>query len=139
MSAYPEPTVGALIFNPAGQLFLFQSHKWHGAWAIPGGHIELGETAEAALHREVREETGLTLSSQRFLCYQECVYDPAFWESRHFVFLDFVCTTPGGEVRLNDEAQAWRWFDPNDLIDIEIEPFTQRVLAAWRADGARPG
>jgi len=36
---YPEPTVGGLIFNPAGELFLMQSHKWWGKWVVPGGHI----------------------------------------------------------------------------------------------------
>ncbi|MFN2281275.1 MAG: NUDIX domain-containing protein, partial [Anaerolineales bacterium] len=40
---YPEPTVGALIFNDQDQLLIVQTHKWHGNYTIPGGHIELGE------------------------------------------------------------------------------------------------
>jgi nucleoside triphosphatase len=44
---YPEPTVGALIFDPAGRLFLMRSHKWAGKYVVPGGHVELGETLEA--------------------------------------------------------------------------------------------
>ena len=59
---YPEPTVGALIFNLEGKLFLMRSHKWRGQYAVPGGHIELGETMEQALRREVKEETNLDLS-----------------------------------------------------------------------------
>ena len=42
---YPEPTVGALILGPEGKLFLMQSHKWRDKYVIPGGHIELGESA----------------------------------------------------------------------------------------------
>ncbi len=49
---YPEPTVGALIFDPAGHLFLMKSHKWGGQYVVPGGHVELGETLEATLRRE---------------------------------------------------------------------------------------
>ncbi len=75
---YPEPTVGALIFDPAGRLFLMQSHKWCGRYVVPGGHVELGETLEAALRREVAEETGLTIRDIRFVCTQEFIYDPAF-------------------------------------------------------------
>lgn len=45
----PEPTVGALIFNPQGEIFLMKSHKWRNKYVIPGGHIELGETIAATL------------------------------------------------------------------------------------------
>lgn len=46
---YPEPTAGALIFNPQGKIFLMKSHKWKNGCVIPGGHIELGEKIEDAL------------------------------------------------------------------------------------------
>ena len=48
-SRYPEPTAGALIQNPEGRILLLRSHKFNDLYAIPGGHIELGETAEEAL------------------------------------------------------------------------------------------
>ena len=128
MSQYPEPTVGAIIINPQQEIFLFQSHKWNDLWAIPGGHIELGESADSAVRREVKEETGLEVSETQFLCYQECLYDPAFYQQKHFVFLDFVCQTPGGDVVLNDEAEAWAWVMPEKLSDYDIEPFSLKTL-----------
>ena len=67
---YPEATVGALIFDPAGRLFLMQSHKWAGKYVVPGGHVEIGETLEAALRREVMEETGLTIHDITFVGVQ---------------------------------------------------------------------
>lgn len=53
---YPEPIVGALIFNNKDEIFLMKSHKWEGKYVIPGGHIELGETIEEALKREVKRK-----------------------------------------------------------------------------------
>jgi ADP-ribose pyrophosphatase YjhB (NUDIX family) len=85
---YPEPTVGALIFDPAGRLLLIRSHKWRGKYAVPGGHVELGERLVDALAREAREETGLDVRDPEFLCFQEFIYDDEYWQPRHFLFFD---------------------------------------------------
>ena len=58
---YPEPTVGALIFNQEKEIFLMTSPKWKGKYVIPGGHIEMGEEIEQALRREIKEETNLNI------------------------------------------------------------------------------
>ena len=101
---FPEPTVGALIFNPKGEIFLMKSHKWRNKYVIPGGHIELGETMEEAIKREIKEETGLDIYDIEFLCFQEFVFDKAFWKKKHFIFLDFICKTKSSKVELNSEA-----------------------------------
>jgi len=71
---YPEPTVGALIFNSKDQLFLMKSHKWRDNYVVPGGHIELGETLKDALIREVKEETNLDIYDIEFLLFQEFTF-----------------------------------------------------------------
>ena len=101
---FPEPTVGILIFNSRGELLLIQSHKWHGKYGVPGGHIELGESAIESARREAKEETGFDLEDIQFLNWQECIYDEAFWEPRHFIFFDFTARAINDEVILNDEA-----------------------------------
>jgi len=53
-------------------------HKWAGRYVVPGGHVELGETLETALHCEAAEETGLAIYDIRFVGIQEFIYDPAF-------------------------------------------------------------
>ncbi len=133
---YPEPTVGALIFDPAGRLFLMQSHKWAGKYVVPGGHVELGETLEAALRREVAEETGLTIHDIRFVGVQEFIYDPAFWQPRHFIFFDYACRTDQTEVRLNDEAEAYVWATVDEALRLPMDPYTEKAIRTCLAQQA---
>ena len=133
---YPEPTVGALIFDPEGRLFLMRSHKWAGKYVVPGGHVELGETLEAALRREVAEETGLTISDITFVCVQEFVYDPAFWLPRHFIFFDYACRTDMTQVRLNDEAEEYMWVTIDEALGLPIEPYTEKAIRTYLAQRA---
>ena len=125
---YPEPTVGALIFKPEGKLLLVKTHKWKGKYTIPGGHVELGETLVDALKREVTEETGLEVINHEFLCYQEFIYDPSFWEQRHFIFFDFIVQENDQEVKLNDEAQEYLWVDPKDAYSYLIDAYLRYSL-----------
>jgi len=130
---YPEPTVGALIFDPEGRLFLMKSHKWGGQYVVPGGHVELGETLEAALRREVTEETGLAIRDIRFVCMQEFIYDPAFWQPRHFIFFDYACRSDETDVCLNDEAEEYVWATVEDALGLPVEPYTEKAIRAYLA------
>ncbi len=122
---FPEPTVGILIFNPRGELFLMKTHKWRGKYGVPGGHIELGESAIEAAQREAREETGLEIRDIEFLCWQECVYDEQFWKPRHFIFLDFTARVDGGQVVLNDEAEDFIWIAPKKALkELDADSYT---------------
>jgi nucleoside triphosphatase len=128
---YPEPTVGALIFNAEGKLFLMSSHKWRGKWVMPGGHIELGERMEDALRREVKEETNLDIHDPEFVCFQEFLYDPRFWKTRHFIFFDYACRTEGTDVRLNDEAEEYVWVTPEEALILPVERYTAVVIRTY--------
>jgi nucleoside triphosphatase len=128
---YPEPTVGALILNPKGEIFLMRSHKWRHKYVIPGGHIELGESIEQALRREIREETGLEIHDIAFLGVQEFIYDDAFWTKRHFIFFDYVCRTDSFQVTLNDEGQAYVWVPAEEALALPVEPYTVRTIEAY--------
>jgi nucleoside triphosphatase len=128
---YPEPTVGAFIFNAEGELLLLQSHKWPGKYVVPGGHVELGERLEQAVIRESKEETGLDVHDVVFINFQEFIYDPAFWKPRHFIFFDFACKTDGAEVSLNDEAQGYIWIEPRQALSLALDTYTRRSLEAY--------
>jgi nucleoside triphosphatase len=125
---FPEPTCGALIFNPEGKIFLMRSHKWRDKYVMPGGHIELGEKAEDALKREIKEETGLDIYNIEFICMQEFIFDDAFWKKRHFIFFDYSCKTDSSEVRLNSEGQEYKWVSISDALKMPVEPYTKKTI-----------
>jgi len=125
---YPEPTVGALIFNQEDKVLLLKSDKWRNKYVIPGGHIELGETMEDALRREVKEETGLDIYDIEFVSLQESIFDEAFHEERHFIFIDFVCRTDSNKVVLNAESQEYIWVSLKEASRLPINGYTKRLI-----------
>jgi len=128
---FPEPVTGALIFNPQGKLFLMRSHKWHDSYIIPGGHIELGERIEEGLRREVKEETGLDIHGLEFVCFQEMIFDKAFWKPKHFVTFDYACRTRSSEVKLDSEGQEHVWVIPQEALKLPLGPTTRKAIAAF--------
>lgn len=137
---YPEPTVGALILNPDGEVLLMRSHKWRDLYVIPGGHIELGERMEDALRREILEETGLAIDEVEYLGHQEFIYDEAFWKRRHFIFFDFVCKTRSMHVTLNDEAQEYAWVSLENALALPVEPYSRHTIEVYlQRETARQG
>lgn len=129
---YPEPTVGALIFNKENKLFLMTSSKWKDKYVIPGGHIELGETIEQALRREIKEETNLNIYDIEFVMLQEFVFGEEFHKKRHFIFLDHVCKTDHNEVILNKEGSSYVWVDINEALNLSLEPYTRNVILEYK-------
>jgi len=125
---YPEPTVGAVIFNPDNKILLCKSHKWHNKYIIPGGHIELGEKMEEALKREILEETGLEIYDIHLISIKESVYNKAFHEKKHFIFIDYVCKTDSYNVVLNEEAQEYEWVDLHEIDNYELGGFVKPLL-----------
>ncbi|MHB8565813.1 MAG: NUDIX domain-containing protein [Nitrososphaerales archaeon] len=128
--AFPEPTVGALIMNDAGKLLLCDSHKWPGIYTVPGGHVELGETFEKALVREIKEEVGLDVKVVELISVQQVIYPKEFWKRAHFVFLDFLCRAEGEQKVTVDknEIQSTIWVGPKDALDLNIDRYLKHFL-----------
>lgn len=129
---FPEPTVGALIVNPEGKILLTKSHKWFDKYTLPGGHIEIGETMEEAVKREVKEEAGLDVEVVEFLLMQEAIFAKEFWKKRHFIFFDFFCKVGEQTVKLDKkELQGYIWEYPGQAFNLNLDPFTWKTVAKY--------
>lgn len=106
-----ELTVLCLIHQ--GERLLLQNRRkkdWDG-WALPGGHIEKGESIVDAVVREMQEETGLTIHSPKLCGIKQFPIE----NGRYLVFL-FRTESFSGEVRSSDEGEM-RWISRSELSD----------------------
>lgn len=137
----PLATVGALIFNSQGEALMVRTHKWSNLWGIPGGKIKFGETAQAALRRELLEETGLKVSGIQFVLVQDCVHSKEFYRDAHFVLLNYTCRCAGKnpQVKLNEEGREFRWVKLAAAKKLKLNTPTKILIqAVLKQKGRRP-
>ena len=127
---FPEPTVGALIFGPQGKLFLLSSHKWRDLYVIPGGHIELGESIEGALKREVKEETNLDVELTTPLLPFDRIVKLDGETSLHVIYVDYVARLLSGELEVGGDVGEALWVEKESISKMwqELHEDTQRLL-----------
>jgi 8-oxo-dGTP diphosphatase len=132
MTTHVIGCVGAVIKDGAGRLLLIKrGHEpGKGLWSIPGGRIEPGESDEAALVREVREETGLVVTAGRLI---GAVRRPAGRSGAVLDIRDYAAEVTGGTLVPGDDADAAVWADAADLDRL---PLTDGLLDALRSWGA---
>lgn len=112
-------SVAALVTNEKGQILLVKS-PWRG-WEYPGGLIEPGESFEAALKREVREESGMEIEITGFVGI--CKNVP-----RNIVNIDFTARCTGGALATSEESTEVGWFTPDEAMDMITFPLTKKRL-----------
>ena len=128
----PLATVGALIFNSKNEALMIRTHKWSDLWGIPGGKIKYGEASEAALRREIMEETALKISDIKFVLVQDCIHSREFYRDAHFVLLNYTCrcTAKNPRVKLNDEGREFRWVNLAGAKKLKLNKPTKILIDA---------
>ena len=138
MRAYPaQPVVGvgAVIIDDDRVLLVKRGHEpLKGQWSLPGGVVELGETLEAAIGREVREETGLEVAVGPIVdVLDRLLYDRDGRIEYHYVLVDFLCRPSGGALCCASDAEAAEWAPLERLDSYGLAGKTLEVIEKARS------
>jgi 8-oxo-dGTP diphosphatase len=137
---YPEAPiagVGAVILHEGRVLLIERGHEpLKGQWSLPGGALELGETLEDGIRREVLEETGLVVEPVALVeVFDRISRDAEGRVQYHYVLVDFLCRWRAGTLACATDAASARWA-ALDRIE-PISEFTASVIRkAFAMDAA---
>jgi ADP-ribose pyrophosphatase YjhB (NUDIX family) len=123
--------VGALIVD-GGRILLVERGRepLKGYWSLPGGVVEAGERLEAAMRREVREETGLEVDVVCMLeIFERIMPDNEGKPEYHYVLIDYLCRPAGGTLGAADDASRVQWFGADEIDGLKITEGTPAVIA----------
>jgi ADP-ribose pyrophosphatase YjhB (NUDIX family) len=130
---YPERPivgVGAVIVD-AGKVVLIRRRyePLKGHWSLPGGTVEVGEALEAALRREMIEETGLVVEVGPVVeVFDRIMRDEQQRVRYHFVLIDYLCWPSGGALQAGSDVDAAIWADPATLSDYGLTEKATSVI-----------
>jgi ADP-ribose pyrophosphatase YjhB (NUDIX family) len=124
----PIAGVGAVIVSDGQVLLVQRGHEpLKGEWSLPGGALELGETLQEGICREVLEETGLIVEPLAVVeVFDRIVADADGRTRYHYVLVDFLCRVTGGSLACATDAVDARWVGPEDLF--ALSPFLAEVI-----------
>jgi 8-oxo-dGTP diphosphatase len=93
-----------------------------GRWVIPGGTVELGETLQEALVREMREETGLVVRPRDVVLVFDRIQRDGPTVEYHYVIVDYACDYVSGELRAGSDADEIALVAPHELDAYDLPP-----------------
>ena len=129
---YPDkPRVavgGVVIHNDCILLVKRGKPPAQGEWAIPGGSVELGETLQAAVEREIFEETGITIQAHKVIYTFDSIIKEGDRTRFHYVILDLEASYVAGEPQAGDDVLEAGWFGPEKLAALGVNSRTLHLL-----------
>jgi 8-oxo-dGTP diphosphatase len=130
---YPERPiigVGAVIVSGHRALVVRRANEpLKGQWSVPGGMLELGETLQQGLIREVLEETSLTVEPLEVLEVFDSIFrDPDGRVRYHYVLIDYLCNVVSGDATPATDVSDVRWVSEEELPALNMRDVTEAVV-----------
>lgn len=100
-----------------------------GAWTIPGGMLELGESLKEGVKREILEETGLKVTPLEALTVFDRIQKNGKRIQYHYVIVDYYCRPAGARLRAGSDVLDARWVPREELPRYRITPKAASVIA----------
>jgi 8-oxo-dGTP diphosphatase len=126
----PIVGVGGVIVD-AGKVVLVRRkyEPLKGHWSLPGGKVEIGETLEAALAREMLEETGLEVEVGPVIeVFDRITRDEQRRVRYHYVLIDYLCWQTSGSLCAGSDVDAAVWVDPSTLAQYALTEKAASVI-----------
>ena len=126
----PIVGVGAVVIDGDRVLLIRRANEpLKGEWSLPGGAVEIGETLEAAVAREICEETGLDVRVGPIVEVLDRIRLDADGRARyHYVLVDYLCHATGGTMACASDAAAAVWASLDELTQYGVAEQTVAVI-----------
>jgi len=126
----PYVGVGAVIVQDGKVLIVKRKYDpLAGQWSLPGGGVELGETLEDSIVREMLEETGLEIEVGPVIeVFDRITRDSSGQVRYHFVLVDYLCWPVGGELQASSDVEDARFVEPADLSNYNLTLKANQVI-----------
>jgi mutator protein MutT len=127
----PFVGVGAVIVDEGSVVLVRRgSEPLKGEWSLPGGAVEVGETLEACVVREMREETGLDVEVGPVIeVFDRITHDAAGRVQYHYVLIDYLCWRVAGRLRPGSDVDEAVLASPDDLRRYSLTEKAASVIA----------
>jgi len=131
--------VGAVIEDVAGRILLVKHVPerggfWQGKWICPGGELELGETIEEGIRREVKEETQLDIALVNPLLPFDRVVRVNGSIRLHVIYIDYLARVIGGKLKAGSDVGEAIWVEKGRISQMweELHDDTKKLLQIAR-------
>jgi len=126
----PIVGVGAIVLDGDRILLVRRANEpLKAQWSVPGGAVEVGETLDAAVAREVREETGIDVEVGPIVDVLDRIRVDVDGRTRfHYVLVDFLCRSTGGTPASGSDADAVAWARLSEMREYGVADGTVRVI-----------
>ena len=130
---YPKRPIvglGAVVIGTKGLVLIKRGNPPRmGAWSLPGGVQELGETVKEGIIREVKEETGLDVVVLEIIDVVDSINHDIYGQIKyHYTLVDACVVVTGGTLKAGSDALDAQWFSMTEIESLNLWSETNRVI-----------